>query len=51
MIAVVGLLAIPSVPWQASGEESPPLLHDTTRAGEHRVPFQLRDGLIYIQGR
>jgi predicted aspartyl protease len=44
MIAVVGLLAIPTLSWPASGQESLPAI----RAGEHRLSFQLRDGLIYI---
>jgi hypothetical protein len=47
MIVFAGLLAIPVVSWQTSAEESPPPI----RAGAHRVPFQLRDGLIYIQGQ
>ena len=46
-ISVLGLLAIAGVPWQASGEDSPPAI----RAGEHRLSFQERDGLIYIQAR
>jgi hypothetical protein len=53
MIAIAGLLVIsslsgPSLSWQAAGEESPPAV---VRAGEHRLPFQLRNGLIYIQAR
>ena len=47
IFAVAALLAVPGLPWQASGQEPPP----TIRAGEHRVPFQARDGLIYIHAR
>jgi hypothetical protein len=47
IFAVVALLALPGLPWQASGQEPPPAI----RAGEHRLPFQARDGLIYIQAR
>ena len=47
IFAVVALLAVPGLPWQASGQEPPP----TFRAGEHRVPFQARDGLIYMHAR
>jgi predicted aspartyl protease len=53
MIAIAGLMVISSLsglslPWQAAGEESAPAV---VRAGEHRLPFQLRNGLIYIQAR
>jgi predicted aspartyl protease len=51
LVAFIGLLALPCLSWPASGEDAAPLLHDVIRAGEHRVPFQLRDGLIYIQGQ
>lgn len=47
IIAVFGLLAIPSLSSQAFGQESPPAI----RAGEHRLPFHVRDGLIYIQAQ
>ena len=47
IFAVVALLAVPGLPWQASGREPSPAI----RAGEHRLPFQARDGLIYIQAR
>ena len=47
IFAVVALLALPHLSWQVSGQEPPP----TVRAGEHRVPFQARDGLIYIHAR
>jgi hypothetical protein len=47
IFAVVALLAVPGLPWQASGQEPPP----TIRAGDHRLPFQARDGMIYIQAR
>ena len=47
IFAVLALLAFPGLPWQASGQEPPP----TIRRGEHRLPFQARDGLIYIQAR
>jgi hypothetical protein len=47
IFAVVALLAVPGLPWQASGQEPPP----TMSAAEHRLPFQLRDGMIYIQAR
>jgi hypothetical protein len=47
IFAVLALLVVPGLPWQASGQEPPP----TIRANEHRLPFQARDGLIYIQAR
>jgi hypothetical protein len=47
IFVVAALLALPGLPWQASGQEPPP----TVRANEHRLPFQSRDGLIYIQAR
>lgn len=47
IFAVVGLLAVPGLPWRASGQEPPPAI----QAGGHRVPFQARDGLIYIHAR
>jgi hypothetical protein len=47
IFGVVALLAVPGLPWQASGQEPPP----TIRAGEHRLPFQAWDGMIYIQAR
>lgn len=46
-IAVFGLLSIPCLPWQADGQESPPAI----LAREHRLPFKLREGLIYIQAQ
>jgi hypothetical protein len=48
IIAVAGLLIIPSLLGQAGGEEPAPAV---VRAGEHRLPFQVHDGLIYIQAR
>jgi hypothetical protein len=45
-IAVFGLLAITSLLPPACAQE-PSVL----RAGEHRIPFQAREGLIYIQAR
>jgi hypothetical protein len=47
IFAVIALLAVPGLLWQASGQELPP----TIREGEHRLPFQARDGMIYIQAR
>ena len=47
IFAVVALLAVLGLPWQASGQESPA----TIRAAEHRLHFELRDGMIYIQAR
>jgi hypothetical protein len=44
-IAVLGLSAIASLLAPARGQEL------TVRDGEHRVAFQARDGLIYIQAR
>lgn len=46
-IAAFGSLAILSLWWPAFGQE--PAL--SPRAGEHRLPFQQRDGLIYIKAR
>ena len=47
MIATFGLLAILTSSWPGSGQEpSVPL-----PAGEHRLRFQQRDGLIYIKAR
>jgi hypothetical protein len=46
MIAIAGLLAMTGGLWPASGEDAPAI-----RAGEYRVPFQVHDGLIYVQGR
>jgi hypothetical protein len=50
-IAVLGLLAVailapPQRGLSASAEDSPRI-----RSGEHRVPFQTQDGLIYIHAR
>jgi Aspartyl protease len=44
-IAVLGLSAIASLLAPARGQDL------TVRDGEHRVPFQARDGMIYIQAR
>src|ERR1700756_4053996 len=54
IFAVVALLADPGLPWQASGQgasadDSPAIR--SGESGEHRVPFQVRDGMIYIQAR
>ena len=46
-IAVFGLLAIARMPCPVSGQEPPA----TVQTGEHRIPFQARNGLIYIQAR
>jgi hypothetical protein len=46
-IAVFGLLATVSLMPPACGQEPTAVV----RAGEHRIPFQARDGLIYIQAR
>jgi hypothetical protein len=46
-ITVFGLLAIASLPTPACAQETAAVV----RAGEHRIPFQSRDGLIYIQAR
>jgi hypothetical protein len=50
-IGVIGLLAaamlaLPQLGQGASADDSP-----ANRSGEHRVPFQARDGMIYIQAR
>jgi hypothetical protein len=47
MIAIAGLLAMTGGLWPASGEDGAPAI----RAAEYRLPFQLRNGLIYIQGQ
>jgi predicted aspartyl protease len=47
LVAFIGLLAIPRLSWHASAEDAAPAM----RAGEHRLPIQLRDGLIYIQAQ
>jgi hypothetical protein len=47
MIAIAGLLAMTGGLWTASAEDAAPAI----RAGEYRVPFQMHDGLIYVQGR
>lgn len=45
--AVLGLLAIYSLAWRASGQEFPP----TIPTKVHRLPIQVHDGLVYIQAR
>ena len=47
IVAVFVLLAIPSLSCHASEQETPSAI----RAGEHRLPFKVRDGLIYIHAR
>jgi hypothetical protein len=47
LVAFIGLLAFPCLSWPASEEDAAPAI----RAGEYRVPFQVHDGLIYVQGR
>jgi predicted aspartyl protease len=47
IIAISGLLAMTGGLWPASAEDAAPAI----RAGEYRVPFQMHDGLIYVQGR
>jgi predicted aspartyl protease len=47
IVAIVGLLAMTGRLWPASGEDAAQAI----RAGEYRVPFQVHDGLIYVQGR
>jgi hypothetical protein len=47
MIAIAGLLAMTGGLWPASGEDAAPAI----RAAQYRLPFQLRNGLIYIQGQ
>src|ERR1700735_4257802 len=47
IIAIYGLLAMTGGLWPASAEDAAPAI----RAGEYRVPFQVHDGLIYVQGR
>ena len=47
LVAFIGFLAFPCLSWQASGEQPLPAM----RVGEHRLPIQLRDGLIYIQAQ
>jgi predicted aspartyl protease len=47
LVAFIALLAFPCLSWPASGEDAPPAI----RAGEYRVPFQVHDGLIYVQER
>jgi hypothetical protein len=50
-IGVIGLLAVAMLalpqPGQGAGADDSP----TNRSGEHRVPFEARDGMIYIQAR
>ncbi len=46
-IAVLGLLVVTSLPPYERAQELPPAI----RAGEHRLPFQGRDDLIYIPAR
>ena len=46
-IAVLGLLAVTSLPSHEHAQEAAP----ANRAGEHRLPFQARDDLIYIHAR
>jgi hypothetical protein len=46
-IAVIGLLAIYSIPSRSFAQEPAALVPD----GEHRIPFQPRNGLIYIQAQ
>ena len=47
IIVAFGLLAFPAFSCQTSGQEPPP----ARIAGEHRLPFQVRDGLIYIRAQ
>src|SRR6202012_8175 len=47
IIAISGLLALAGGLWPASAEDAAPVI----RAGEYRVPFQVHDGLIYVQGQ
>jgi len=47
MIAVFGMLTLASLPCPATGQE-PAAEH---RTGEHRVPFFVRDGAIYVRAR
>jgi predicted aspartyl protease len=46
-IAILGLLAVTGLPSYGRAQE----LASAIRAGEHRLPFQSRDGLIYIRAR
>jgi len=46
-IAVFGLLVITSLPLPTCGQDTGAVV----RAGQHRIPFQARDGLIYVQAR
>ena len=46
-IAVFALLAATSMPSPVPGQQPPP----TAQTGEHRILFQERNGLIYIQAR
>ena len=46
-MAVFGLLAIASQPSLAPGQEP----SATVRTGEHHIPFQARNGLMYIQAQ
>ncbi len=46
-IAILGLLAVTSLPPYEHAQELAP----ATRTGEHRVPFQAHDDLIYIRAR
>jgi Aspartyl protease len=54
IFAVVALLAVSGLPWQASGQGASADNSPAIRSGEpreHRVPFQAQDGMIYIQAR
>jgi hypothetical protein len=44
-------LAVATLAWPQRGEGAGADDSPATRAGEHRVPFQARDGLIYIHAR
>jgi len=46
-IGVFGLLAIASLQQPACAQEPAAVV----RVGEHRIPFQAHDGLVYIQAR
>ena len=45
--AFLGLLMLTSLPWPGKGQEPA----EARRTGEHRIPFLVRDGAVYVQGR
>jgi hypothetical protein len=46
-VAVISLLTLVSLPWPGSGQE--PAAEHRTR--EHRIPFVVRDGAVYVRAR